>query len=1211
MPFGSLDSIRKKVDQISSSTQPAGHNQSTPSRWGNFPGSSGMGGHGNLGILSPGQTKSQTSSRGLSSDPAVPPDNPRGVYAPSPVPQPQVFPPPSSTSFVAPLPEQLNTRAPVAPATSAQPLSTSYYNYPETFPSPSENGVHTYENPIPGQHATLAQPPYTPNENFSQHSQNGVQTRENTSHLTNLTPVVHQTPSPAPEYLSQVQEQPTRPKSDKGWGGMSIPKMTKRDKSATARAGTEQESPNQTALQDGSTSESSPKPKESGFKLKIPKSLRGVANLSELDIDLSGGDISIVSDTKKAQRKEGLCTTCSKINWEQFNSRNPAASPSEATKFTHKLVFLDRILRKKRKNNCHFCCLIFDAIAENDPFEHPAVKDNLPKELIGMTFRQWAEGLNILERVPVYKTAYPFGRSRDKTELEHKVQGDEVLVVGSSDKDELNSDDMIQTGSVAATLGVTGAMWTETDTERVKIMATVGTVIPTVTSFMTNLDSKLPVAVSIIVHNVGHTEEGLLNVDVWGYGNAHRAPLSRISTFNLRIASGYQSSLGGNLKYGKLLKPDIDVEGDCKLWLENCCEHHGESCDKPWGWNELPPPSGPHFWLIDVNAMRIVQKDMLGLDDHGKLKYAVLSYVWGAAGNQCLRLHVRNLEALSSRLEGFSIPIARTIRDAIDVTRRMGLQYLWVDSLCILQHDEFGENNPSARLSQIEQMDRIFGHAALTIVAADGPDAAAGLTGISNKAPRTQIAREIQPNVNVLLAVQYNSSLGKWDTRAWTLQEKLLSKRMLVFNSGYVSFHCRHGVLREDMPALHAGNGPSQIPWVSLPEKAPDSLIKHTWDGTPVLLRSPFFSEYAKLLAQYTSRDMTDSRDALNAVLGLLKVLERTSNSSGAPEGPVPLDLQQTTPSAYTLHGLPEKFLDLALLWQPPAAKGVHLTKRPHEDLPSWSWSGWEVSKDPDFLANAGNAYLAKPGVRFEEPFMVSTNDDLSLKKVVAREEPSSKRTGNVVKTDEAPEERFKPLIIWYKAYKSSPDAPVSLLPVNGHGMGLALGPSDDNELYKFQEDAQRLRTTAPHIPPAINPSVPLDMRHLVCETQVAQFKLRRVTPRTETLWKRTDKGLAIDSELTIPEAEVLDATGAVVGRVVPTDQRRGLASGLYDFILLSESQYWGNEARVDVAGLPLFNVMFVEWDTRKEFAARVGLGKVMKRAWWDAKPTKQVVILR
>ena len=108
---------------------------------------------------------------------------------------------------------------------------------------------------------------------------------------------------------------------------------------------------------------------------------------------------------------------------------------------------------------------------------------------------------------------------------------------------------------------------------------------------------------------------------------------------------------------------------------------------------------------------------------------------------------------------------------------------------------------------------------------------------------------------------------------------------------------------------------------------------------------------------------------------------------------------------------------------------------------------------------------------------------------------------------------------MWYKAYKPSPDATVSLLPVNGHGMGLALGPSDANELYKFQEDALHLRTTASNTPPAIHPSVPLDTRHLVCETQVAQFNLRRVPPRNETLWNRTDNGLVIDRELVIPEA--------------------------------------------------------------------------------------------
>ncbi|ORY10845.1 heterokaryon incompatibility protein-domain-containing protein [Clohesyomyces aquaticus] len=868
------------------------------------------------------------------------------------------------------------------------------------------------------------------------------------------------------------------------------------------------------------------------YKLKIPKSLRSVANLSELEIDLSGvsgGDISIVSDTRKKGRKEGLCTACSKIDYEHLVH---PADPDSGDKFTRKLIFLDRIIRKKKRSSCHFCSLLFDAIAENDPFEHPAVKNHLPEKLVGLTFKKWAENLDFTQHLPLFKGSYPFGSSRDGSKIQQEVQGEEVVVSGIADSDQEAIEEAAKFTNVGTSVAITAGVWAETDIERVKIMATVGTVIPTVTSLMTKLESELPVAVSIIVHK---DRPGLLNVDVWGYGNAHRAPLSRLSSFNLRIASGYQR-LSDGLSYGKLLRPEIDVEGDCRLWIEDCFGHHGQACDQPGWWNGLPPPSGPHFRLIDVNNMRVVQKDIGNLHEHDKPRYAALSYVWGAAGKQCLNLHMRNLQDLSTSVEGQPLPVAKTIRDAIVVTRRMGLQYIWVDSLCIIQYDDHGEDDADARLDQIQQMDRIFGHAAVTIVAADGLDAEAGLSGISTRPLRTQVAREIQPGINVLLAVQYNNAYGKWDTRAWTLQEKLLSKRMLIFNGGY-------------------------------------SLIKRNWDGTPMLLRSPFFSEYASLLAQYTSRDMTNSGDALNAVL------------------------------EYTLNGLPEESLDLALLWQPPAAKGVHLTKRANDDLPSWSWTGWEVSKDPEFNPVTANTFHAKPGVRFEEPFWVATNDDLALKKLP--------------EVEDVPEERFKPLIMWYKPIQPSSTSPITLVPVNGHGIGLALRPADAETLHQFLTDAIRLRTGGvgggrEPGPPTLHPDIPLSTRHLICETQMASFKIRNLKLRQEDLYKRTPKGLTISTSLYIPEAEIVDpVSDKVVGRFVPTDPRKGLSSGLHSFILLSESQYWGDEKRVDVAGLPLFNVMCVEWDTRGEFATRVGLGKVRKGDWWAARPELRPVILK
>ncbi|KAH0551764.1 hypothetical protein GP486_007018 [Trichoglossum hirsutum] len=1109
------------------------------------------------------------------------------------------------------------TPSPYSPASSA----------PSVAPPIGHPDAHAEASKVPAQPVVPAAPSPagdTCHNGYSPQSSGfGVNTCENTVSYESAATKLCETPRESP-ISPRVPVQPSRPKPESKTSSFGLPwgKNQKPNKDS------EQESPSERSLPDSATAQSPSKRGESQFKLEIPKSLRGVTNLSELEIDLSGGDISIISETKKKERKDGLCTACSKIDFDQFDSCNALNRESEDTKFTHKLIFLDRILRKKRKGSCNFCSLIFDAIAENDPFNHPAVKDHLPPELVGMTFKQWAESLGWAQHVPLYKTAYPFGRSRDGVELQQELQGQDVVVKGSANNDQLAPDDAAV--SVAAVAALNAGIWTETDTERVKIMATVGTVIPTVTSLMSGLDAKLPVAISIIIHNVNDADAGLLNIDVWGYGNKHRAPLSRISTFNLRIASAYQPSPDGSLRYGKLLQPEVDVEGDCKKWLENCFEHHGQLCGEPSWWSGLQAPSGPHFRLIDVDSMRVVQMGTANPNQHDRPRYAALSYVWGAAGNQCLNLRVRNLDDLSSQLEGQTLPIAKTIRDAIEVTRRMGLQYLWVDSLCIIQHDDRGEDNPDARASQIEQMDRIFGNATVTIVAADGLDAEAGLPGVSSRPFRNQIANMVQPNVNVLLAVQYNNTYGKWDTRAWTLQEKLLSKRMLIFSGGYVSFHCRHGVLREDMPACHAGNGPARIPWLSLPENKLESMIKHAWDGTPALLRSPFFSEYANILGQYTSRDMTDSRDALSAVLGLLNVLEKMTNSdrplgySGDP------DAEHETPTGYTLHGLPEKFLDLALLWQPPAAKGVHLTKRPHDDLPSWSWAGWEVSKDPDFHPDTVKAYHAKPGVRFEEPFWVATNDDLSLKKIVARANNDRKPAEE---PSEPPEERLKPLVMWYKCLRppvaqvmqrvsqdkpadaTGAEAPIALVPVNGHGLGLSLGPADADELRKFREGAIKLRTKAePPIdpgPPLIPVGVPIDNRHLVCETQVARFKLGGTAPRQETIWAQSNKGLTVDTELMIQEAEVVDASGKVVGRVIPTDPRKGLSSGLYDFILLSESQYWGNEKRVDVPGLPLFNVMFVEWDTRREFATRVGLGKIQKTAWWAAKPTQEVVILK
>lgn len=67
------------------------------------------------------------------------------------------------------------------------------------------------------------------------------------------------------------------------------------------------------------------------------------------------------------------------------------------------------------------------------------------------------------------------------------------------------------------------------------------------------------------------------------------------------------------------------------------------------------------------------------------------------------------------------LPSCHALRDAIDIVRGLGIQHLWIDSLCIVQNSTRSWNLDAP------VMDLIYGHAKLTICAADGKDSSAGL----------------------------------------------------------------------------------------------------------------------------------------------------------------------------------------------------------------------------------------------------------------------------------------------------------------------------------------------------------------------------------------------------------------------------------------------------------------------------------------------------
>ncbi|KAG9235788.1 heterokaryon incompatibility protein-domain-containing protein, partial [Amylocarpus encephaloides] len=137
--------------------------------------------------------------------------------------------------------------------------------------------------------------------------------------------------------------------------------------------------------------------------------------------------------------------------------------------------------------------------------------------------------------------------------------------------------------------------------------------------------------------------------------------------------------------------------------------------------------------------------------------------------------------------------LPQTFQYAINLTKLIGKRYLWIGALCIIQDDE-------EKGAMIQAMGQVYENGFLTIIAASGGSADAGLPGIR---PRSRTCDSLTAEVDGISLVPWeemkneNKPHTPWVEREWTLQEDGLSRRRLMFAHQRVPYRCNSGLWAE------------------------------------------------------------------------------------------------------------------------------------------------------------------------------------------------------------------------------------------------------------------------------------------------------------------------------------------------------------------------------------------------------------------------------
>ncbi|KAK1689584.1 heterokaryon incompatibility protein-domain-containing protein [Colletotrichum godetiae] len=311
-----------------------------------------------------------------------------------------------------------------------------------------------------------------------------------------------------------------------------------------------------------------------------------------------------------------------------------------------------------------------------------------------------------------------------------------------------------------------------------------------------------------------------------------------------------------------------------KTWLNTCESTHGSYCQPRKG--KLPKRfidtrPGQPLRLVSTTSEVFQQVS-------DSVRYATLSYCWGAS------IPLRTTKVTEEDF-GVSIPenrLPRTFRHAIRIVRSLGIRYLWIDSLCIIQDDQAEWELEASRMGDF------YAGSIITIAASYALDSEGGcfpgdddsMEAVVNDKDSGQLetanpertsGAETDPTVRIFAYKEedlndssqpFSSTMIRFQsldprkipqhahlsTRGWALQERILSRRIIQCLNSEVHWQCQYWYQTQAVQTF-------EVPHSTASDSTyPISQISQWWPGW---------------IEDYSQRDFTIASDRLQAFAGI------------------------------------------------------------------------------------------------------------------------------------------------------------------------------------------------------------------------------------------------------------------------------------------------------------------------------------------------------